>query len=510
MSQNRIIYQSEALYVSKNELSTSESEHKQLKRIQNVDYSFNIPREYINQYGQLGAIDAMVIASPTVSLNFSYYLTNLDNEINLGFYVKRQSAVYTGSNSQQTTKDNGNLSGYVLNNDANFISNKLTKESGANFFIATSREGVDLNLENSISGKAIIGIGNVLIKSYSLEAQVGQLPIVNIEADGLNINSSIYKNYSVNQSSEDIGFPIPSVGIMDGKPLYLNDQGYYTLVKLPHATPDTGEYEINALRPGDINLNFNNLPESGTITNLNSNLHDVNLQSFSLKVDLNRESNQELGYKFINSRPVGYPIVATLNINAIVNDAQMFNLIKNIDDSEGKPIFISIKNSKNTKETAVVFDLRNFLLTSESFVSNVKDNKSVDLTFEAKFGSYLDLENGIFASGSASDIFTQDDLTKLYYNNNNDVDWFNVNSWFSDSSFNIPYGFVPQSYSNVIMYGSSGAYVNLDNVSWIQPNSIDTRNVTDIKGICFYSNNSAQFSGIIYGNSSFFGNASPI
>ena len=79
MSQNRIIYQSEALYVSKSELSTSQREHKQLKIIQNVDYSFNIPREYINQYGQLGAIDSIVIASPTVSLNFSYYLTNLDN-----------------------------------------------------------------------------------------------------------------------------------------------------------------------------------------------------------------------------------------------------------------------------------------------------------------------------------------------------------------------------------------------------------------------------------------------
>jgi len=509
MSQNRIIYQSEALYVSKNELSTSETDHKQLKRIQNIDYSFNIPRQYINQYGQLGAIDAIVVASPTVSLNFSYYLTNLDNEANLGFYIKNQTPIYTGLNGLQTTKQNGTLSGYSTNSESNFITNKLTQECGANYFIATSREGIDLNLENSIFEKTIVGIGNTLINKYSIQAQVGQFPTVNVEAEGLNINSSFYKEYPISQSSQDVGFPIPSVNPQNGRANQLNDNGYYNLIKLSNPSPNTGEYEINALRPSDINLNFNEFSLGSSITNLNSDLYDINLQSFSLSIDFNRQANQQMGYKFVNSRPIGYPIIATLNINALVNESQLFSLVKNVDNLEQKSILISINSSKNKNQKALILDLRNFNLTSESFLSSISNSKSVDLTFEGHFGSSLDFANGIFASGSISDVFVNQS-NNIYFNYDLNTGWYDQSSWYCNSSFSIAYSSLPQTYSDVIMCGSSGAYIDLDNQNWIQPNSIDTRNVTDINGICFYSNNFAQFSGIIYGNSAFFGNASPI
>lgn len=502
MARNRIIYQSEAIYSSKNILSTSEQDHKQLKRIQSIDYSFTVPREYINQYGQLGAIDAIVTQSPTVSVNLSYYLTDLENESNLGFYVRNKKAIYTGSNGLQTTKENGTFSGFYLNDEANFISNNLKQESGFNLFIATTQEGVDLNFENNISGKAIIGVGNVLINNYSIQAQVGTFPTVNIQAEGLNINSSIYKNYQISQNSEDTGFPIPSVNIKDGKPLSANNQ-YYNLVKLPNPVPSTGQTQITALRPSDIVLSFNDL-QNKTITNLN-NYSEVNLQSFSLEFDFNRESIQELGYSFVNSRPVGYPIIATLKLNAIVNENQIYNLIQNIDDSNGKSMQISIKNPLNQSEKALVFDLKNFLLRGESFVSNVGENKSVDLTFEAQFGSSLDVQNGVFASGS----FQQDEApnTNLYFNYDVSTGWYDLNSWFTDNSFSTLKNSLPQSYSTVYMYGASGAFVDLDNVNWITPALINTQNVIDPNGICFYSNNAASFSGIVIGDSSIWGSA---
>jgi hypothetical protein len=507
MPRNRIIYQSEALYVSKNKLSTSESDHKQLKRIQNIDYSFSVPREYINQYGQLSAIDSIVYESPTVSLNFFYYLSDLENESDIGFYVKKRTSVYTGSNELETNKSNGNFSGYTFNNDSNFISNNIIQESGFNFFIITSSEGSDLNLENGLSGKVVVGIGDVLIKTYSVEAKVGAFPTASIEAEGLNINSSIYKNYPINQFNEEVGFPIPSVNIQDGKPLHLNNNGYYNLIKLPNPSPNTGEGEISALRPSDITLSFNDFSQS-TITDLTLNEKEINLQSFTLSVDLNRQNNQELGFKFVNSRPVGYPIVATLNINAIVNQSQMYNLIQNIDNSQGKSILISIKNPKNRNENALSFDLRNFLLTNESFTSNVGSNKNVNLTFESHFGSALNLKNGIFASGliDASSDFSN----KIYFNYELNSNWFNTNSWYTDNSFTNNAGIIPQSYSEVIMYGNGAAVINLDNVNWITPAYIDTRNVNDINGVCFYSENNNKFNGTILGNSSYWGNASPI
>lgn len=504
MARNRIIYQSEAVFVSKNQLSTSEEDHKQLKRIQKVDYSFSVPREYINQYGQLGSIDAIVTESPIVSLNFSYYLTNLDNEANLGFYVRKTNAIYTGSNGAQTTKQNGSLSGFYTSPDANFISNNLVKESGFNFFILTSSEGVDLNLENSMSGKAVVGIGNALVNNYTVEARVGQFPTVTVETQGLNMNSSFYKEYPVSSSSEEIGVPIPSVDPQNGKTLSI-DNGYYVLTKLPNATPQTGEKEINALRPSDITLKFNDFLNS-TVTDLTLDESEINLQSFSLSINLNRQNTQELGYKFVNSRPVGYPIEATLNINAIVNQKQTYNLINSIDNAQGKSILISIKDSKDASKKALSFDLRNFLLTSESFVSNVGSNKSVDLTFQAQFGSNNDLLNGVFASGSFEDSDALN-LNKTYFNYNTNSNWFSTAAWYTDSTFTISKNSLPQSFSDVVMYGSSGAIVDLDNAAWITPKSIDTRNVSDPLGICFTSINNAIFSGTIYGASSYFGNA---
>jgi hypothetical protein len=76
MARNRVIYQSEALYVSKNVNSTGSDEHRQLSRVQSANYNFSIERKDVNQFGQLARIDALVLKSPTVALDFSYYPTD--------------------------------------------------------------------------------------------------------------------------------------------------------------------------------------------------------------------------------------------------------------------------------------------------------------------------------------------------------------------------------------------------------------------------------------------------
>ncbi|NCX05776.1 MAG: hypothetical protein EBW68_08375, partial [Actinobacteria bacterium] len=95
MARNRVIYQSEALFVGPtggvsatgaNGLYTTES-LAQLHRVQNANYSFNVSREDVNQFGQLAALDRVILAQPTVALDFSYYTTTGTNESNLGLYV---------------------------------------------------------------------------------------------------------------------------------------------------------------------------------------------------------------------------------------------------------------------------------------------------------------------------------------------------------------------------------------------------------------------------------------
>ena len=59
-----------------------------LDRIQSINYNFNISRKDVNQFGNLAAIDRVIIDQPTVSLDFSYLQNSFNNEEELGFNVQ--------------------------------------------------------------------------------------------------------------------------------------------------------------------------------------------------------------------------------------------------------------------------------------------------------------------------------------------------------------------------------------------------------------------------------------
>ena len=61
MPRNRVIYQSEALFAAPTgTLCLTTGEHN-LRRIQSCNYNFAIQRQDINQYGELAAIDRLII-----------------------------------------------------------------------------------------------------------------------------------------------------------------------------------------------------------------------------------------------------------------------------------------------------------------------------------------------------------------------------------------------------------------------------------------------------------------
>ena len=59
-ARNRVIYQSQAVYVSQDVnatgVATGTTDNKDLNRIQSCNYSFNISRQDVNQFGELAAI----------------------------------------------------------------------------------------------------------------------------------------------------------------------------------------------------------------------------------------------------------------------------------------------------------------------------------------------------------------------------------------------------------------------------------------------------------------------
>ena len=177
---NRVIYQSQAVYVSQDINSTGiltgNNDNIDLDRIQSCNYSFSISRQDVNQFGELASIDRIITETPTVSLEGSYLMANMGNEKKLGFNI------FAGPNDAAATTPVSCLSG-ILNTETN--------DTVKNYYILTTKEGSDA-IDNTASGnydsESIVGIGNASITSYSTEGAVGGLPSTSFSVEGQNLN----------------------------------------------------------------------------------------------------------------------------------------------------------------------------------------------------------------------------------------------------------------------------------------------------------------------------------
>jgi hypothetical protein len=371
MARNRVIYQSEGLFTSSGIYATGTGAHVQLKRVQSANYSFEITRQDVNQFGQLARIDALVLQSPTVSLDLSYYLADGFNERVLGF------AVQTGA----------------IGGGVNFASGQMVSSEGRNFYIVTSAEGIDLNFDNAsgvtaangLSGKGVIGIGNGFITDYTLNAAVGDLPTISVSVEGLGFNAATYSS-----GANVTGVPSPAINPESGTSVGLT-------VQLP--VPGTGD-GVTALRPGDIILSFGGFTGTGgTPTSNLSGAGSINIQSVSLSLPMSRTPIERLGSRFAFARVTDFPVTATMSVNALVNEIEARNLATMIDDGNERDITLSIKKPGSSEE-AVRYVFKAARLDSESYSSDIGSNKSVDITFSTQIGGPNDSVHGIFVSGA--------------------------------------------------------------------------------------------------------------
>ena len=363
MPRNRVIYQSEGLYVSQAADSTTSGKHYQLDRVQSANYGFNIARQDVNQFGELARIDSIVLESPTVSLDFSYYLTDGANESALGFYVP------TGVASAQSQ----------------FPSGQLTDGSGVNFYIVTTSEGRDLNSEtgtSALSGKSAIGVGNAYLTDYTVDLSVGNIPTVSVSFEGTNMNA-------FTMSGTNSG---ANVGINQSNGTSLN-----TAIQLANPNSQTGISIVNALRPGDVTLSFGSLANSGILTTLG----DLHVQSVSLSLPLGRSPIERLGSKFAFVRTVDFPVVASLTVNGVQSETSSGSLVDLVNGNPKSDITITV-NKPGTTTPAVKYTMKNAQLDSSSASSSIGSNKTVDLTFTTQIGGINDTSNGIQMSGSYS------------------------------------------------------------------------------------------------------------
>lgn len=374
MARNRVIYQSEGLYVSENASVILAEDHEQLNRVQSANYSFTINRQDVNQFGDLARIDSLVLDPPTVSLDFSYYLADGFNERSLGFFV-------------QTTGVAMNRGGAGLaNSSGNFASGHLTSTSGVNFFIATSPDGQDLNKAAAATldtNDTVIGLGNCYVSDYSVELAVGSLPTVNVTVEGANMNSSNYTGK----------IPNPAVDQEAGTKIG-------TFSQLPDPTQDggitgtLGSAPITALRPGDVTLTLGDV-NGLSLVKLDGD-GSAHVQSASISLPLSRSPIDRLGSRFPFAREVDFPVTATMSISAIVGDAQVASLA-DLLNSGVQEASLLIKDKDDTE--AIQYKMKGLKIDSQSFSSSIGSNKTVDITFSTQIGGPNDEANGVFMSG---------------------------------------------------------------------------------------------------------------
>jgi hypothetical protein len=376
---------------------------EQLHRIQSCNYSFNIARTDVNQFGELAAIDRVVLESPTVSLDFSYVLANFANEKKLGFDIVQGS---------QGTLFKGGLG-------ISCLSGILTKkEDERNYFIKTVDEGFDAKDHESTRlgggsavkgyGDSVIALGNGFMTSYSSEASVGAMPTVSINVEALNMcfeyGSTAKKTPSIN----------PADGTRRSEVYSLPTAG---------SNPGTGNLSISVLRPGDITFSFKKrehiLAGGGGLESTPSldydvpgpDLDDVKIQSYSIGFDISREPIQKLGSRFAFSREITFPVTVTCSIDALVGDLNSGNLGDMINCDDAYDIKVNLKNpagcSVDSTQTVCEYNLRQAKVNSQSYTSDIGSNKSVTLEFAAQIGGPNQNYVGLFLSGVATNKYSR-------------------------------------------------------------------------------------------------------
>ena len=402
MARKRVIYQSESLYVAPTgdwpEANTPDAAVSgspgspavpgsgvQVHRVQSINYGFDVPRQDVNEFGKLARIDQVILESPTVSLDFTYYPETGVNERAIGLWLSPASSGTAGDPAEQISALKTMLNG---------------KTDVKSYFIRTVAEGSDEigKYTEDSEQESIIAIGNASITSYSFEASVGGFPTASVNAEGLNINILADPGDldAVGNSAATIN-PETGDNLADDFVLEESADGRSD----PGATNQLGAKIPSALRPGDIQFT-NELSSTGDDNLLKAwDVSELKIQSVSASLDLGREDLMKLGSKFAFSKEVQYPVTCSMTVEANVSDMRDFDLASLIaNDSSVWDAGFWIKNPDSaTGKQAMKILIKGAKLDSESLSSSIGDNKSVTFNFTVQVGGPEDTANGLFIQG---------------------------------------------------------------------------------------------------------------
>ena len=442
MARNRVIYQSQAVYVSQSAYDgplENSGDVVALQRVQSANYSFSVSRQDVNQFGELAAIDRIIVDTPTVSYDTSYYVNGFGNEEALGFEITPSGVPMSGAlvgNAAGTLKVGPSLTSCISG-----IINSETTANQKDYFVLTTKEGADAaDLLVTGSYESIMGVGNGFITSYSTEASVGGLPTASVSVEGQNMNfvniPYIMGGSGINNvtaggtpGSHQNGFRLGTVNGVTGALQYISGEspavnatngtkvGKAVALPVYSGNATEGTSTISSLRPGDITLslyahdpaaNIDNALMNGGATSSTlingADIADAHIQSYNVSFDLSRTPIERLGSRFAFARVVDFPITSTLSIDAVLADLTTGSVADFINCDDSYDAVIKMKsagdcNVPTDKPVVASILMRKIKLDSESFTSSIGDNKSVTLDFSNQIGGPEQTDVGIFMSG---------------------------------------------------------------------------------------------------------------
>ena len=395
MARNRVIYQSQALFIAPSstgcqvsgktqttapfgpvaltDLSDGSGLLKKLDRVQNCNFNFTINRQDINEFGKLARIDSIVMESPTVGLDFSYYITDGLNERLMGFNM------YSPNDAVNTIET------------AQSISGLLGDLQGNNYYILTVQDGEDVvgttTSTTPANTNTIVGIGNGFISEYSFDASVGAIPTASVTVEAFNIKADALTGLA---NGVITGYS-PAINITT------SPATKFTTVATAYGLSgafSTGVSTVTALRPGDIVLSLSNPDGMIDVAGADS----AHIQSFQFTIPLSRTILQRLGNTFGFARVVNVPINMDITVSAIVSELKSMNLFDKLLTGTKTNFTIQLNDYNNVAK--VKYGISGALLSSETYSENLGDNQTVDLTFNLQLGGANDTQNGVFMSGS--------------------------------------------------------------------------------------------------------------
>lgn len=339
----------------------------QLHRIQNADWSFSKELTDVNQWGELAAIDRVPLTQPTVNASFTYLLSNLANEQNIGLFVGGGGKPVISAVS------------YVLSG---------TQDS-KNYFFSRVAEGSD-HVGGTV--KDVIAIGNGFLSSYTFNAAVGEFPQATVNVEGLNMEFEVVDGTLILAAT---GLRTPAVNPVNGTEL-----GWYYSIptgvtqSLGGNTINDANDSLSVLRPGDISFNIG-YADGGP------NEADMKVQSVNVSFDLSRENLEKLGSKYAFAKVVSFPVTVSMSVVANLGDIDSGSLITLVDQNANYNPTVYLKKPGGTVDADIIamYQLKTAKLDSQEYSMGIGDNKQVTLNFSTQLGGPEDTSKGLFLSG---------------------------------------------------------------------------------------------------------------